>query len=361
MKHTLADRVASEVLDEIDRLVASGVVKERAIEDGRYSIFKYNDAPKIEGIARVARGLIIARTPAPCFVNYPMEKFDEVAPYCDDTEEYHRAVSAALPPRVTLQPKHDGTCIHAVCHGGRPLVSTFVATDSPQARRAKKLLANAAWDEGVTYGFELIDAADAKVQEKRVADGLYLFYGCDASGRFLTREELARAASRLGTPLVKQQSASRETVMTQLRRMDGAAAVEDVMEGMVAILDDARRVKIKSRVYLELSSQIKPTPRWLKAIVSKSATLDAVHDAVEGFDGCLDLPVRARRLLVDLLLKTRATIEEVEASACDSFQSVNAQPAALRPFLFDKLKGRFEPESDEGLFRIVRAIASKMD
>lgn len=93
-------------------------------------------------------------------------------------------VSEALPQMMHVQPKHDGTCIYAVCYDKKRYVSTYLSATNKHTDRANHLLQDACWTDGTTLGFELIwkDDPILKVQTRRVNDGLYLFYGVTKNG-----------------------------------------------------------------------------------------------------------------------------------------------------------------------------------
>ena len=111
-----------------------------------------------------------------------MSKFDEIVSFDADVHRYHAAVLDRLPDVAMVQPKHDGSCILAVCLSDKRIVSTLSSFDSVQSKYAEEYRGDSNWEAGVTLMFELIDARDAKTQTQRASDGLYLFYGCRPNG-----------------------------------------------------------------------------------------------------------------------------------------------------------------------------------
>ena len=113
MQHPLIQLEATAFLRELDSLVDKKTVQKRKLSRADHVIYKYADASRVTGIARLARGLIV-NTATSALVNLPMPKFDELAQFVSDMAEYHANIEKCLPPTMSVQPKHDGTCIHAV-------------------------------------------------------------------------------------------------------------------------------------------------------------------------------------------------------------------------------------------------------
>lgn len=349
----------SNLKEQLDALVDAKEVDRRPLSGHEgLSIYKYKDRPKIKGLARLARGLVM--NPHGECVNLPMPKFDEIAPYNEDMDEYHASVEAALPEICYVQPKHDGTCIHAVCcEDGSILVTSFLSNASPQAVKAREILGDHRWARGTTLGFELIDERDPKVQEKRVADGLYLFYGATKDGQMLSRDELSQLATQLRISIVKQQRLSKQATMKCLRRIDEVDTIRDVQEGMIAI-DGHKRAKIKSHKYLSVASTVKPSKAWLHQIVKKAKALEDVHDAVERFEGPMDVAAIACNLLVDALAVTRDTIDELKEASCIDVETIKSHPKKiLVPFLFKQAKDPFFCDSEQAILQVLSSVLSK--
>ena len=357
--HPLVD--VKDLKVQLDALcVAQKVASRRLTKHPEYTIYKYRDAPKVDGLARLARGLILDEFGIP--INKPIPKFDEIASYHTDSNVYHARVEAALPAVCYAQPKHDGTCIHAVCLDNELIITTFLADDSPQANKARLILGLRRWTVGTTLAFELIDKDDPKVQQKRVADGLYLFYGVSSDGRVLSRKELTDIASELNVFMIKQQSLTNSAVMTCLKRLDSVESINDVQEGLVLIGKvDGMRIKVKSHTYLTISSSTKPTGKWMHKLAKRETSMEAIHEAVENFDGPLDAPLLAHRQLVETLSACRKLLEEVDAVCVDDIEAIKKYPNRdAIPLMFKKRKDADFCQSEDAvllaLVTVTRAL-----
>lgn len=345
-------------MDELDECVCMNTVQKRQLSSlSNTFIYKYADAPEIVGSKRLARGLIIQHNPLR-LINMPMPKFDEIASFDVDVDKYHSNIEKKLPENVWVQPKHDGTCIHAIQTANDILVTTFLADNSPQVNTAKSILKNGKpWKQGITLGFELVHSSDLKVQTRRVADGLYLFYGARHDGTLLNRDELADIASHIGTvSLVKQQRLSASNVMKQLKRMDNVSSADDVQEGMVILFPDDSRYKVKSWLYLQLSNVTKPSRTWLRGVVRKAKNIEDIHNIVESFRGPMDLPLQAHSEFINLLGECHTIIDQVNTVICDSVEEIKAYGPALAPLLFEERKNPGFTDSDDGLLQVMKFV-----
>ena len=213
-------RERETLVDRLDRLAEDGRVLKRACCT-TYTLYKYRDSPSVVGDARLARGLLVE---GGRIVNLPLVKYDALVHFVPDYEKYMANLEDALPPPPYLvQPKIDGTCIHAVCDRGALVVHTFSSTDNHQVAVARAYLRGSTWREGLTLVFELVDVADPKVQQTR-APGLTLLAGADRSdGRVSTRAELEKLAVALRVPLVKQRPVgSKAKFISMMRSLDRA-------------------------------------------------------------------------------------------------------------------------------------------
>ncbi len=328
MRHPLADRNVSEFAQHLDDLVTRKRV--RCNDSGDLRIFKYVDNLRNVSLEeRCARGLIMSKVPLR-FVNFPMAKFDEIARYCDDMTEYHDRIQAALPAHAYVQPKLDGTNIHAVClEDGRRVVSTLQSFSNAQVDLANAFLKDARWDVGVTLCFELVHSDDPKVQRRRVANGLYLLYGCDGDGTILSRDSLLKLANKLGVLLVKQQKLPKDKIVAHMRRLDACESISDVQEGMVLHKEDGTLLHLKSWKYLLCANAKLPTRAWLSEIVKQAQTMNDVHDAVEGFVGPLDSELKAHALLIGALTRSKETLDDAKLSFREEMPSSSCSSALL--------------------------------
>ena len=346
--HPLATRDPGEFAACLEALVAKNVVQRRRLDDVT-SAYKYCDKPSVCGDARLARGLVMSHeNGVHAYRLMPLPKFDQIASFTPDMLDYHDAVCARLPETMDVQPKHDGTCIHAVCWSNKLLVTTFLSATNEQAKEARRILENKRWTNGATLGFELISDADPKIQRKRVANGLHLFYGVHAGGREMNRAELAKIAEGIDVPLVKQQRLSKKRVMDLLVKMDSVEKGIDVQEGMVVIFD-GQRYKVKSWLYLTYANSPRPSAAWLKKIVQSSKHVDAIHEAVEAFAGILDASLEAHALFLDLVERTKALLTEAKALPFATVDDVKRAPSRLQPLLHARRKDAAHLDSDAGL------------
>ena len=358
MTHPLILKDPASFIDELEECVRIHTVQKRQLSSlSNTFIYKYADAPKIVGLKRLARGLIIQHNP-PRFLNMPMPKFDEIASFDANVDKYHSNIENKLPEHVCVQPKHDGTCIHAIQTENDVLVTTFLSDDSPQVKIAKSILKNGKpWEQGITLGFELVHSSDPKVQTRRVADGLYLFYGARNDGTYLNRDDLQSIATHIGTvSLVKQQRLSASNVMKQLKRIDNVSSADDVQEGMVIIFPDGSRYKIKSWLYLQLSNVIKPSRTWLRGIVRKANNIEDIHNTVETFCGPMDLPLQAHSEFLKLLSECHTIIDQINTVKCDNVEEIKAQGPLLAPLLFEERKNPGFTDSDDGLLKVMKFV-----
>lgn len=363
--HPLAALDGDELARRLDAMVDSGEVVSRTLSSPSLRIYKYTKpstgaAMPPRALRGLARGLVMD-VEARRIVNLPMPKFEAVAPYSPEPEDHYRRIEGALPEFLQVQPKHDGTCIHAVVRqDGTLLVTSFFSDTSPQALRARQILESGRkWRRGLTLGLELIDEADPKVQKRRVADGLYLFYGAEADGTFLEHAALQELATTIGSvTVVKQRRMAARSVLALLRRMDAVDEAHLVQEGMVGVSPDGTRLKIKSRAYLDVSSAKMPSRIWLTSVVRSAASVEALHRAVEAYEGPLDLPLRARRELVAFLGEVRCLIDRArEFSTPDDVEEIGRQDPALRWILFQARKEAGLLETEYGLLVILKALA----
>ncbi len=357
MQHPLIQLEATAFLRELDSLVDKKTVQKRKLSRADFVIYKYADASRVTGIARLARGLIVNAVTS-AFVNLPMPKFDELAPFAPDMAEYHSNIEKYLPPTMSVQPKHDGTCIHAIQLENELLVTTFLADASPQIKVARAILERGnPWNRNTTLAFELVDASDPKVQTNRVTDGLYLFYGAHSDGTILSRDDLVAISEQIGTvSIVKEQTLSRSKVLGHLRRLDDTCEADHVQEGMVVHFKDGSRHKIKSWLYLQLSNATKPSNAWMRTVVRKASTLEDVHIAVESFTGPLDLPLQAHFKLQALLAECRVIIGKLQTLTCESVDEIKAQ-GRLAPLFFERRKNpHFVADSDESILKMMRIV-----
>ena len=100
-----------------------------------------------------------------------------------------------------------------------------------QVTAANKFMGSVTWPDGITLGFECVVTHDNKVQEKRAACGLYLFYGVWGNGTEMTYEELVKLATSFEIStirVVKQQVITRAKFMKILKAMDDIDHISDV-------------------------------------------------------------------------------------------------------------------------------------
>tara|TARA_B110001450_G_C17645182_1_gene490905 strand:- start:213 stop:1322 length:1110 start_codon:yes stop_codon:yes gene_type:complete len=352
MIHPVFSEDARDLIQRLDRLCDSGTVKKRS--HGEYTLYKYEDAPKIVGDARLARGLLVCGEE---IVNLPLPKYDELVPFDPDVDAYHSRVLSTLPDPLFVQPKLDGTCIHAVWHRGAPIVHTFLSFDNSQAKAAQVILQSRKWREGLTLAFELISDDDPKTQQERTR-GLHLLYGADrASGCELTREALNDLSSALDVPLVKQQTVKQKSrILEIVRGLDDVSTISKVKEGIVLVDRRGQRFKIKSHTYLRMCGlRVIPTPSWLSTTVQKCKSIDELHDTVEAVDGPLDTMLVARTLLLRLVCATKAEILRVQAICEDSTDQIRLEPDSLsRTMRFALLKTPTAYDDDKGCLDLLK-------
>ncbi len=355
--HPLATRAPSELAASLERLVEQKRVLRREYGPN-LSIYKYADAKVIEGDARLARGLLLQNDP-PKFVNAPIPKFDELVPYSEDMRAYHASIAQKLPDKMHVQPKHDGTCIHAVCRDGVRYIHSFLCGKNAQTTCATSLLRDHTWENGLTLGFELISATDPKVQRVRATDGLYLFYGAKEDGTYLDRAELSAMASELGVFLVKQQTLSASKVCQLLCEMDDVDDSDNVKEGVIVM--DVRaphcRYKVKSWQYLTLAGAIAPDTAWWRRQVRRVKSSDELQRAIDDFDGPLDYVVRAHRLHCKLLSEARQWMDALHRHPRDTIEAIKMAPEAMQPILFRLFKNADLVDTEAELMLALRAFA----
>ena len=355
LMHPLRSKDPTTLLAKLDRLCGDNLVQKRS--KGDYTLYKYCDAPKITGDARLARGLLVYQNQ---LLNLPLPKFDELVSFRKDIVEYHAAMLTSMPTPLFVQPKLDGTCVHALWHRGALVLHTFLSFDNFQVALAQKLLAGRKWKEGLTLAFELVNDDDPKVQQERTF-GLFLLYGADGdSGMELTRKELSTLAAQLDLPLVKQQTVrDKRRVLEIVQTLDDASTISKVREGIVLIDTSGRRFKLKSHIYLQLTAtKVVPTRRWLHAIVRQSTTMDALHDAVEMVAGPLDTAHIARMMLVDLIESAKTLLADAYAMQPDSLESIAAAPnCARRAIRFAVNKRPTAYDDDDGVLQLLKLVS----
>lgn len=334
--HPVAEQLAT-IRARIDCLVEQKLVTKRAHAD--YTLFKYNDAPTILGDARLARGLLVIQDR---IVNLPLPKYDEMVSYTECSDTYWSSVRKALPkPPYILQPKLDGTCIHALFDKGKLIVHTLLSMNNAQVKAARSYLEGSEWRPGLTLAFELISPDDPKVQQKRTT-GLTLLYGADMRTGFeLTRAELDAISKDINIPLVKQNTIqSRDKLMTFLRGLDDVESIVDIKEGIVLTDKSGKRHKVKTHSYLQLAAmKTIPTRTWLCRLLRNCKTMDEMHEQVEMVDGPKDTAILARKLLVEMIHFASDRLQRA-TSICD--ESINAireeKDDAMRTIRFALLK-----------------------
>ena len=358
MIHPLFAASPREMATELRELTIQEKVKKTSCGEA-YDIFKYADAKRIEGVARLARGLVMSQDGLR-FVTLPMPKFDEVCAFDPNAERYYERVHASLPEVATVQPKHDGTCIVAKLDADQKLITTLGAFDNDQITQARALLADAHFDPDVTYMFELIWERDPKVQTKRSPDGLYLFYGMrHTTGVELAHHELGEAATRLGVNLVKQQKKKRAGVMQILRNLDDIDEIRDIKEGVV-ILHEGQRYKVKSWWYMQCASGTLPSRSWLSQHVRTANTVCDIQEAVDASRGLalvLDATVVAHRLWCALLEEASRVIDACKVTAHATPDEVKQAPQTLQPFLFKMMRDEAWIDTDAALLFVLKCLS----
>ncbi len=356
--HPLAQVGAAAVIAEILAHTGDkGSVVRREIGDGLF-IHKYKDKLRINGVDRLARGVILDGDGRP--VTLPIPKFDEAASFSPDASEYYKRIEERLSSydALRVQPKHDGTSIIAVFEKNEMIVSTFLSRDNSQAMHAASLLHGKKWKDGQTLQMELIWKDDAKLQTKRVADGLYLFYGCDSDGRELDRDELTTIARELSISIVKEQTLSVKKIMLLLRRMDEIDERAQLQEGVVVILPDRTRLKIKSWQYLNAAGHPVIDRAWLLRLIRKTKSVEELHTHCETLDGVLNDRSQSLSLLVAELGAVRTWMDEIERYPFATPDEIKSAPRAMQPILFKRAQAADFWETDAGLMDVIRMHCS---
>lgn len=351
--HPLLHHRCEDFVVELNDLIAKNSVQSKRL-NATMTIYKYKDQPKILGLARLARGLIIEeKDGAFSYVNLPMPKFDEIAAFDNDMMEYHRNIKHKLPAEIIVQPKHDGTCVHAVWYDGRLVVSTFLSNDNPQSAEAYEILKDSKWDDNVTLAFELISDKDPKTQIQRAQNGLYLFYGARSDGSELSRQELEGFSRFLPVNLVKQQKISKTKLGAMLSEMDQVDTCSAVKEGLVVYFDGQRH-KVKSWLYLFISNKILPNKTWLRKVVCDAKLLDEVHESVETFTGPLDSALMAHYLLIGLISEVKDFIVECIKFPYETIEEIQCAPKKIQSVLHQCRKQNDFLECDAGVLKIMK-------
>ena len=361
MKHPINVYELPFLIQELRLLTKSKKVVRRHLGDDMFA-YKYNDGKSIKGVARLARGLILNEPNggdnAANIVLTPMPKFDELTAFSADVDIYYGEIASKLPDTVIVQPKHDGTCVHAVRGKDGLMVATFLSTSNEQTLAARKHIGDAELPSGTSLGFELIDENDQKVQKKRAQDGLYLFYGVDSSGNVLKRDELNYIASNIpNCKLVKEKRMTRDSLLLLLRRLDDVDSIDDLQEGVVAFVND-ERVKIKSWQYLRCSSCTFPSISWIGKTIRSVTSMDAFFEKAEAFSCPLDGNVKLWHLIVEVIERAKVLMNEILSVPVDSgIDEIKGRNPNIHGVLFRRRKcADGWIHSEEALIQILRIV-----
>jgi len=203
---------------------------------------------------------------------------------------------------------------------------------------------------------ELIWEGDPKPQTRRVADGLYLFYGCSDDGREMNRADLLAVAQTVpALSLVKEQRMAPVKVMGLMRRIDDVFTRAELQEGLVVFVNDVR-FKLKSWQYLNACGTPAITPAWLDKQIKSVKTLDQLHDTCEGWVGALDDNLVARQLLAQRLTAAHKSIDEIARHPRESVEEIKTAPKAWQPVLFQLFKRPNFWDDAAGVLSVVKML-----